>query len=72
MLDRFTVLALCNAVAGGWSSVALSEWSPYPGCFECECVRDKEKWSPWSSGRHIRVIAITGITVKAYTVFSRI
>ena len=53
------VLALCKAVAGGWSSVALSEWSPYPSCFECECVRDKEKWSPYPSGRHIRVVTIS-------------
>ena len=57
------VLALCNALAGGRSSVALSERSPYPSCFECECVRDKEKWSPWLSGRHGRVVAITGFTV---------
>ena len=54
----YIVLALCNAVEGGWSSVALSEWSPYPSCFECEYVRDKEKWSPWSSGRHIRVVSM--------------
>ena len=32
----------------------MVEWSPYPRCFECECVRDKEKWLPWSSGRLIR------------------
>ena len=55
------VLTGCNSVAGGWSSVALSEWSPYPSCFACECVRDKEKWSPWSpypSGRHYRFSCI--------------
>ena len=52
-------VARCNAVAGGRSSVTLSEWSPYPSCFECECVREKEKWSPWSSGHHIRVVTIS-------------
>ena len=40
-------VAACDVVAGGWPSVVSSEWSPYPSCFECECVRDKGKWSPW-------------------------
>ena len=53
-MHTFTRLALCNAVAGGWSPVALSEWSSYPRCFECEGVRDKEKWSPYPGGRHYR------------------